>query len=535
MEAGGQTIDPSELVKLKKRNDVELVTEYEEYLRSGKPLDELAAKLGISNATLKMRICRERARQGEDARAKIDLVNARFLERWEEFKRDGRSLLELAKCEGMSLGSLNSRLHRARLRRAGSKRLTDNQQKDGVETPAPAAGGEQVQMAANGNLAEAESKSVRITTLEGLLAACRADLEIWKVDRWVANKWEVGARGPDGEIVVEPLFQIKAWLSRRVPEAFQPVIRPVTLNITRQPAREKPGRDGIRKALFIPDSHFGFSKDLRSGKLTPYHDRKALDAVLRVVGMEEWDEIVLLGDALDLAEFSDRFVKSPEFYWTVQPALIELAWWLGRLRQAAPRAKISQLEGNHDARMPSALVNHFVAAYQLRPVDEASAPPALSIERLLNLDKLGIKWIGSYPAGEIWLSERLRATHGDMARANPGDTVKAVASRSTVNIVVGHIHRIEMATRTEERRAGPETITAMSPGCLCRVDGTVPGHERGQHWQQGFGFGTYDDDGYVALQAIPIREGRAIWNGLMITGQDYIEELRGDVGGEWNW
>ena len=52
----------------------------------------------------------------------------------------------------------------------------------------------------------------RIRTLDDLLAACAVDLTRWTVERWVANKWEVGAKGPDGEVVVEPLFQVKAWL-----------------------------------------------------------------------------------------------------------------------------------------------------------------------------------------------------------------------------------------------------------------------------------------------------------------------------------
>ena len=57
------------------------------------------------------------------------------------------------------------------------------------------------------------SKSTRIKTLEDLICECDIDLEMWFVDRYVVNKWEVGS-SVDGKIIVEPLFQIKAWLKR---------------------------------------------------------------------------------------------------------------------------------------------------------------------------------------------------------------------------------------------------------------------------------------------------------------------------------
>jgi len=60
------------------------------------------------------------------------------------------------------------------------------------------------------------SKSTRITTLAQLIDHCMIDLEQWEIDRHVINKWEVGAKDDTGKIVVEPLFQIKVWLKRRV-------------------------------------------------------------------------------------------------------------------------------------------------------------------------------------------------------------------------------------------------------------------------------------------------------------------------------
>jgi hypothetical protein len=58
----------------------------------------------------------------------------------------------------------------------------------------------------------------RIHTLEELIEFCKIDLDVWEVERFIANKWELAAKiGPHGEeeIIVEPLYQIKAFLRRK--------------------------------------------------------------------------------------------------------------------------------------------------------------------------------------------------------------------------------------------------------------------------------------------------------------------------------
>jgi hypothetical protein len=59
--------------------------------------------------------------------------------------------------------------------------------------------------------------ATRICTLDQLVEHCRVDLKTWQVDRFVANKWEVGAKNSEtSKIEVEPLFQVKAWFKRKV-------------------------------------------------------------------------------------------------------------------------------------------------------------------------------------------------------------------------------------------------------------------------------------------------------------------------------
>lgn len=54
----------------------------------------------------------------------------------------------------------------------------------------------------------------RICTLDELVAHCKIDLGIWEVERFICNKWEVGAKVGE-KLVAEPLFQVKAFLKKK--------------------------------------------------------------------------------------------------------------------------------------------------------------------------------------------------------------------------------------------------------------------------------------------------------------------------------
>ena len=55
----------------------------------------------------------------------------------------------------------------------------------------------------------------RLITVDSLLNTHNIDLENWEVEKQVINSWEVGTKGPDGNIVTTPLFQIKVWLKNK--------------------------------------------------------------------------------------------------------------------------------------------------------------------------------------------------------------------------------------------------------------------------------------------------------------------------------
>jgi len=127
----------------------------------------------------------------------------------------------------------------------------------------------------------------------------------------------------------------------------------------------------------------------------------------------------------------------------------------------------------------------------------------------MGLDELGVNWVGDYPDGEYQLDTHLVAMHGVNTKSKPGASVGTLAETREESTVIGHIHRIELATRTVYFNGFARYVTSMSPGCLCRIDGVVPGVQKKQNWQQGIGYAWWNvDQANVHLEAHAIHEGK---------------------------
>mgnify|MGYP003113800044 CR=1 FL=1 len=352
-------------------------------------------------------------------------------------------------------------------------------------------------------------------TLDELLKSCDVDTNIWKVDRYVVNKWETAMKTNDA-IVHRPLFQVKAWLVRIKPvEVEFPHVVPIAPINFKKP-KEKPKKlNKFKKALIIPDAQFGFRKDINTGILDPFHDRKALDCVLQVAELEKPDTIIYLGDMLDLPEWSDKFLVSPEFFFTTQPAINELHWWTKEFRQHCD--KMIYIEGNHELRMSKAIARNIIAAYNLKPANEPKKIQ-MTISTLLALDDLDVEYCGPYPAGEYWLNDNLRVSHGTIARKGNADTVKAILAQARNSEIVGHIHRHEMAQKTVHPRKGIRTYVAYSPGTIARIEpNIVPAFSARNDWQQGFAIVNYQDkNGLFQIVPHSIHNGVTLYNGEVL-------------------
>jgi len=430
----------------------------------------------------------------------------------------GESIDEVARRFDLKSGSLGRAIRKVRQKARGGSSLPR----------------EQVIRQEDLNTTTIESKTARIKSLDQLLAECAVDLTIWRVDHYLVNKWEVGTKTPEGDVVVTPLFQVKAWLVRINPQPLFPAVQPVTCNLA-MAVPPASSRDGIRRSLVWADPHFGFTLDLRTARLTPFHDRRALDVILQIVVAADVDRVDCLGDLVDLTEWTDRFVRSPEFARATQPAILEAHWWLGQMRLAAPLAGFRLHQGNHEKRMEDVLSAHLQAAYGLKAADELDLPPAMSIPKLLALHELGIEWIGNYPDDGDWLNETLRLSHGDTAQSAPGSTARAMVSDSDTTEVFGHVHRIEWVSRTKRTRDEQQVLAGFCPGCACLTDGSVPGSTKQRQWQNGCAIVDYEVNGRrFSITPVVIEDGRAIWDGQLFEARDRLPDLQAAYPG-WNW
>lgn len=124
--------------------------------------------------------------------------------------------------------------------------------------------GDQVVFDEGGESATLDSRrSSRIRTLDDLLASAPVDLTEWEVERHIVNKWEVGAKGPDGKLKVEELWQVKAWFKRirgavDLAELRDRVVADMRAHAPAYPALPAPSRfASYMLEVDLPDLHVG--------------------------------------------------------------------------------------------------------------------------------------------------------------------------------------------------------------------------------------------------------------------------------------
>jgi UDP-2,3-diacylglucosamine pyrophosphatase LpxH len=234
------------------------------------------------------------------------------------------------------------------------------------------------------------------------------------------------------------------------------------------------GRD--ETILFIPDIHCGD------------HDERAVALMLGVVQHLQPDRIIQLGDALDFYALS-RFDKNPlRFAARVQYELDVQAELYLRIRELAPRARLQQIEGNHEARGIVFLWKNPALA-DLR---------ALQLPNLMRLGDLG--WEPKIHK-EIWLANgAFVVRHGTYIRRWGGYSAKAELDATLVSGISGHTHR--QAVYPLSSHSGE--LIWCEAGSLQKN----PPEWRisFQNWQQGVVIGEFERDGNsFALNPIRFR------------------------------
>ena len=257
-----------------------------------------------------------------------------------------------------------------------------------------------------------------------------------------------------------------------------------------------------------------------------------MDVALQLIGfLEETDRldwVVNLGDFLDLPS-QGRFDQEAGFAGTTQRAIDRGHLFLQQQRAAAgPKAEIVLIEGNHDRRMEKYILSNSAASWGLKRANMDELP-VMSLPYLLRLDEIGVEYIDAYPAGAYWLTPTLRAVHGNKARSN-GSTAAAYTNADPhISTIFGHAHRLEIQSRTVFNRDGSIQSVAVSPGCLCRVDGAVPSVNGSTHvdgspakyfenWQQGVCVITIDENDNPFFEMVQIKDGVAWFRGQKFIG-----------------
>lgn len=345
--------------------------------------------------------------------------------------------------------------------------------------------------------------------------------DVGRVNR--INLWQGFHKDDEGEAQVVDLVGIQ--LSPHWAEGpAWPVVQPGP--VVKLPIRSKTSfnhDDRWQTAVVLPDIQGGYFRNA-SGDLEPIHDERAIAVALQIVKAAKPHLVVLVGDNFDGAEWG-KYRMTPAFQQTTQATIDRLTVLCAELRAAAPDAEIVWIAGNHEERMPNALLDNARAAFGLRQGNATpEAWPVLSIPFLCRMDDYGIRYLPGYPASSYWINDRLRVIHGDKV-ASGGSTAHKYLASEKVSVLYGHVHRREWAERTREDRDGPKTVMAASPGCLARIDGVVPSTKGGtdldgrplkrvEDWQQGVAVIQYEPgDGRFTYEQVAIWDGWAMWRG----------------------
>jgi len=213
----------------------------------------------------------------------------------------------------------------------------------------------------------------RIKTLAQLIEACEVDTDTWECERFVANKWEVGAKDGDGEIQVEPLFQVKAFFKRRSPliADVREIIATLKADAERDLRQLKPVKPlsprkvdpQLMAEVAVADPHFGklgwqpetgqSSIDLR--EITKSYDRAGEHAVQHI--HEQRAGVVLIPIGNDQIHFDNESKTTtggtPQDADGRLPKVFETSFHATRrlidasLKTGAKRVVVILIRGNH--------------------------------------------------------------------------------------------------------------------------------------------------------------------------------------------
>lgn len=286
------------------------------------------------------------------------------------------------------------------------------------------------------------------------------------------------------------------------------------------PSRRKPIERDYKTLLVFGDMQADFRRD-ENLELQPLHDVRAINAMIQLSKELRPDEIINLGDTLDLSSLS-RFNKdSDHFYRTLGPSFQYIHDTYAQLRSDNPDAKITEVDSNHHKRLTDFVLKNMPDFYGVRQAGSEDEYPVFTYPYLANLKHVGVNWVGGYGSAEYNYKDDLTFIHGQFAVSSGSTAAKLSKANPDRNIVQGHVHRAEMQYRTDRRG---KALGAFTVGALCRIDGVVPSYhsavnEMGrplvynENWQNSLMVIKDYGDGDYQFDQILIKDGKINYNG----------------------
>lgn len=172
----------------------------------------------------------------------------------------------------------------------------------------------------------------------------------------------------------------------------------------------------------------------------PFHDGLILKKLIRIAESHQPDLIVQIGDLIDMPQVS-RWSKGEvgEYSLTLRDHIEQTKdEFFSPLKQAAPKAAITWVSGNHDERLTDYMKRY---AYPVQPLMP-------SMEELFELDKFEAKYV----KGPVRIATNVYAVHGHesggyCASASAWDTKLTKRYGSDRSYVFGHTHQGFLITR----------------------------------------------------------------------------------------
>lgn len=207
----------------------------------------------------------------------------------------------------------------------------------------------------------------------------------------------------------------------------------------------------FRRVFIIGDVQIGYWRK-SDGTLIPFHDEAAMDLCLQMLARYRPHEVVILGDALDLPEFS-KYRQEPAFRNTTNAAIARLTVFLAKIRSiAGDDCTISFIMGNHELRLTAAIVDRLDPLHNIQRHNAPEKGPFLTIPFLLQFDRYNIKCTDQYPSGEVWLTDKLVCTH-------------APDKKLAATVICGHLVKATVDSDTRYYHDGPRVYeTIVVPG-----------------------------------------------------------------------